>query len=288
MRTGIVALAWVLAGCAVGVEGVSDDDAAAPESAECTLAQLGASEVCTAASGEAGARLCQQSQQGDDAAQSEGFVWSDCRPTKLCQPGQTRACTSQYGAGTDICTIIGGQWAFTSSGCSTPLVLSFDAAPITFTNPQGSFDVAGRETRVPTAWVSANTPWLVFDRNSNGTIDDGAELFGSMTRLPDGQRAKNGFAALAPFDADGDGWLTSRDPAFARLALWRDLDQDRVSSPEELSPLADSVLALSLAFAEVPRCFAGSCERERAAVVFRDRAGNEQHGSVVDVYLAER
>jgi len=214
-------------------------------------------------------------------------VWSDCLSTKNCEPGETRACSSPYGAGVDICTIIGGGWSFTSSGCNTPLVLSFDAAPVTFTNPGGTFDVTGRETLVQTAWVSSATPWLVFDRNSNGTIDDGVELFGSMSRLADGQRAKNGFVALASLDADDDGWITARDPAFARLALWRDLNQDRVSSPGELTPLTDSVIALSLTYEDVPRCFAGSCERERADLVFRDHGGNERHGSVVDVYLAE-
>ena len=173
-------------------------------------------------------------------------------------------------------------------GCSTPLVLVFDDEPVTFTNPEGAFDLAGRDTLVRTDWVSSQTPWLVLDRNANGAIDDGTELFGSMTRLPDGQRATNGFQALAPLDADRDGWITASDPAFARLALWRDLDQDRVSSADELSPVAEAVSALSLSYEDVPRCSDGNCERERAELVYRDRDGNERRGSVVNVHLAER
>ena len=68
-------------------------------------------------------------------------------------------------------------------------------------------------------WVGAETPWLALDRNGNGLIDDGRELFGSMTELPDGRRAPNGFAALAALDDDGDGRITARDAAFARLLV---------------------------------------------------------------------
>jgi hypothetical protein len=75
---------------------------------------------------------------------------------------------------------------------------------------------------------------------------------------------------------------------FARLALWRDLDQDRTSSPDELSPAAESVVALSLSYTDAPRCLGGNCEHERADFVFRDHQGNERRGSVVDVYLRHR
>jgi hypothetical protein len=191
-----------------------------------------------------------------------------------------------YG-GSMSCRIVAGEWRYDIADCSTPLVLAFDDEPITFTNPHGAFDLSGRDALVRTDWVSSNTPWLVYDRNANGTIDDGSELFGSMTRLPGGERATNGFLALAPLDADRDGWLTANDPAFAELALWRDRDQDRASSTDELIPLAGSVVALSLNYADVPRCVAGSCEHERAELVFRDAEGNERRGSVVDVYLGE-
>ena len=300
MRMALIALGYALAACSASTQGTSEQKPAADASTggqpaagqptagqpavaqvdECT--QYGAHEACTLAAGTTGARMC------DVGAQ--GYVWNACLPTDNCDPAVSSPCFppgSMYG-GTVVCRVTNGAWTIDRSGCNTPLVLAFDDEPVTFTNPTGAFDVTGAESAVPTDWVSSRTPWLVLDRNANGTIDDGAELFGSMTRLPDGRRATNGFMALAALDADGDGWITAKDPAFARLALWRDRDQDRTSTADELRPVAESVVALSLDYTDVPRCVAGSCEHERAAFIYRDRAGNERRGSVIDVYLSDR
>jgi hypothetical protein len=260
-----------------GVDGTSDERAGAALPDECE--SFGSHDDCQLAQGAPGARTCEIGEQG--------YVWSACFPTTGCEPGDGYACRGPYG-GSASCTVVSGEWRYPPDACSTPLVLAFDDEPIAFTNPAGAFDLAGSDALVRTDWVSERTPWLVLDRNSNGTIDDGAELFGSMTRLPDGRRARNGFSALASLDADGDGWITAKDPEFARLAVWRDLDQDRASSPDELSPAAESVVALSLRYTDVPRCLGGSCEHERADFIFRDHQGNERRGSVVDVYLRHR
>ena len=76
-----------------------------------------------------------------------------------------------------------------------------------------------------TGWVGKDDALLVWDRNANGRIDTGAELFGDFTALPNGALAPNGFAALAALDANSDGMLDARDPAFAELRLWRDACQ---------------------------------------------------------------
>ncbi len=88
-----------------------------------------------------------------------------------------------------------------------------------------------------TAWPY---PWdglLVLDRNGDGRIDHGAELFGNFTPLPDGKRAANGFAALAAFDEDQDGRITPKDPVFAKLRIWQDFYRQAVSTPESLRTL---------------------------------------------------
>jgi hypothetical protein len=126
----------------------------------------------------------------------------------------------------------------------------------------------------------------VLDRNHDGNIADGSELFGSMTVLPSGERAQDGFAALAALDADRDGWITPRDPGFAQLQLWSDTDQNRRSSASELSPLtAAKIDAIELAYRRVPRCETSGCELERARFTFHDADGATRTGAVIDVHL---
>ncbi|NOU31400.1 MAG: hypothetical protein HOO96_26170 [Polyangiaceae bacterium] len=167
-------------------------------------------------------------------------------------------------------------------------MLSFDNAPIAFTNPTGSFDLVGRDASFGTQWVGSASPWLALDQNGNGRIDDGRELFGSMTILPSGAPATNGFEALRALDADHDGRITEADPAFASLLLWRDRDQDRASSKTELIRAIDAgLVAIDLAYEIRPRCEGDACEVERATFTFRSERGT-QRGSVVDVHFAVR
>jgi hypothetical protein len=142
----------------------------------------------------------------------------------------------------------------------TPLVVQLDpATPIELTAP----GVAGVN--------AAQTPWLVLDRNGDGaiTID---ELFGDATPLADGTPAKNGFAALAQYDANHDGVIDAGDPIFAQLALW---------DGAALTPLASRVARIELANHREPRCNRFGCEGERSLLV--TTAGTR--GAVVDVYL---
>jgi hypothetical protein len=230
--------------------------------------------TCVLDGGGAGLTLC----QNDEAV-------SLCAAPTNCVPGEI--CGGPNG-GTAVCnTILDGQWGWNSSVCSTPLVLSLDAEPVTFTHASGSFDLFGREASLASDWVSARTPWLALDLDGNGRIDDGRELFGSMTELPDGRRASNGFEALAALDADGDGAVTPRDPSFDRLLVWRDADQDRRCTPDELRPLRDEgVTRLPLAYEVDRRCTSGGCEIEHGALEWRDARGGLHGGTVVDVHLA--
>jgi hypothetical protein len=187
------------------------------------------------------------------------------------------------------CLVSDGAWQTVTPPCNTPLVLAFGGERVEFTRASGSFDVVGGEASVDTDWVSAATPWLAIDLDGDGAVDDGRELFGSMTVLPDGTRARNGFEALVALDDDGDGRITASDPAFARLLVWRDRDQDRRSSARELQSASDAgLVAIELGYRDVPMCRGGSCEVERAHFVFRDARGRERRGDVVDVHLATR
>ncbi|KIG15003.1 hemolysin-type calcium binding protein [Enhygromyxa salina] len=192
-------------------------------------------------------------------------------------------------SGTDyLCEVEGGVPYWAEQYCDTPLVLSFDAAPVQMiaaeSTPMATFDISMRDDScISTDWPSAVTPWLVVDLDGNGSIDGGHELFGSGTSLADGSHAQNGFAALAEFDADGDDDVDSADPRFAELMLWRDWDADRVSTPDELTPLLDSgVHSLPVEFQISVACDErGNCGVQRAA--FEHSAGV---GELVDVYLS--
>ena len=78
----------------------------------------------------------------------------------------------------------------------------------------------------------------MLDRNGNGAIDSGRELFGVDTLKSNGQLATDGFDALKDLDANKDGKITAADSVFANLRIWRDLNQDGISQANELTALA--------------------------------------------------
>ncbi len=140
-------------------------------------------------------------------------------------------------------------------GCS-PLVIDLDDVGFEFTSvAEGvpfDIDADGRKEQV--AWSRAGRldGFLALDRNGNGTIDDGSELFGDSTPLPGGSRAPNGFAALFAFDSiagNQNGFIDAGDPIFDQLLIWTDLDHDGVAAPAELRKLlALDIAALSLEY----------------------------------------
>ncbi len=77
------------------------------------------------------------------------------------------------------------------------------------------------------------------DRNNDGVINDGKELFGSGTRLADGTRAADGFAAMAAEDSNRDGKLDAQDANWSKLQVWVDGDHDGVTDAGELKSLAE-------------------------------------------------
>jgi hypothetical protein len=241
-----------------------------------------------AVDGRPGSRSCEIGEQG--------FQWGACveRQPDQCKAGDVMHCfaegsflRNQFGDMTSACQQeSSGRWAYNPQACATPLVLAFDGEAVEFTQAPGSFDVFGQHASIGTDWVSAKTPWLVLDRDGDGNIADGSELFGSMTLLPSGERAHDGFSALSALDADADGWITPRDPAFASLKLWSDRDQDRQSSGAELEPTSNAgIEAIELSYRNTPRCNPSGCEIERARFLFRDAGGATREGAVIDVHL---
>jgi hypothetical protein len=99
------------------------------------------------------------------------------------------------------------------------------------------FDHNADGVKTASGWVNANDGLLVWDRNGNGTIDNGRELFGDATTKSDGTLATDGFNALADLDINNDGIVNAQDSDFAKLKVWRDLNQDGISQSSELFSL---------------------------------------------------
>ncbi len=175
--------------------------------------------------------------------------------------------------------------AFSALCGATPIVIAFDDAPVAY-GRGGRFAFLPGDP-VATDWPTAATPWLARDLDGDGAITSGAELFGGNTVLARGGTGASGFDALDELDANGDRVLDARDPAFATLRLWAD-DGDRVTGPGELRRLDAIVVAIALDDALAPRCDGrGNCERERAAITWRDGAGLHA-GAAIDVHLRIR
>jgi len=96
-----------------------------------------------------------------------------------------------------------------------PLVFDLDGSGPRTTGQDGAkaFDLAGDGSLAPTSFASGRTAFLALDRNGNGRIDDGGELFG------DQHGAADGYEELTKFDANSDRRIDASDPIYGRLQL---------------------------------------------------------------------
>ncbi|PKK90869.1 MAG: hypothetical protein CVV64_08295 [Candidatus Wallbacteria bacterium HGW-Wallbacteria-1] len=131
-------------------------------------------------------------------------------------------------------------------GSSDPLVIDLDGDGLelsAFTDGP-RFDILGKGvTAQQVAWVKPDDGFLVLDRNGNGIIDSGLELFGEQNG------ASNGIEELARFDSDNNGIIDKRDMVFNRLRVFRDVNQDGYSQSGELHTLKQlDISSISLSF----------------------------------------
>ncbi|NBS64960.1 MAG: hypothetical protein EBT33_11525 [Betaproteobacteria bacterium] len=105
------------------------------------------------------------------------------------------------------------------------------------------FDFGSEGVRVKAGWVSPGDGLLVRDLNHDGVINNGSELLGNATRMPDGRPAVDGWDALGALDANGDGIVDAQDAAFTHLRVWVDSNGDGVTDTGELQTLAQHGIA---------------------------------------------
>lgn len=93
-----------------------------------------------------------------------------------------------------------------------PLVINFRNGSASLGDRSYAFDLDMDGVKDNIAFTAEGSGFLALDKNGNGEIDDGSELFGPSSG--------NGFGELATYDLDSNGWIDENDPIYDKLRIW--------------------------------------------------------------------
>ncbi len=93
-----------------------------------------------------------------------------------------------------------------------PLVVNFNGSAALLTNQTFSFDLNADGSSETLPFLQGGSGFLALDANGDGQINNGSELFGPTTG--------DGFAELAKYDGDQNGWIDEKDTAYKNLSIW--------------------------------------------------------------------
>lgn len=171
--------------------------------------------------------------------------------------------TSLFASCPEPCSELGPDYYWNGFECvfapGSPIIIDTDKRAnydLTSLNEGVMFDIDGDGIVELVAWTKADSTvaFLALDRNGDGTINSGKELFGNHTR-PD---ARNGFQALSLMAAESNGGIfrgsvSSDDPIYARLLLWTDTNHNGISERSELRRASAALSEIGVSYTPTNR-----------------------------------
>lgn len=180
-----------------------------------------------------------------------------------------------------------GPWYLTREtngfcdGFYSPLMVFEDKKRPRFT---GTTDFQLMDYPTKTFWVEPGAPghFVAIDKNKNGLIDDGTELFGDRGGF------SNGFQSIAQFDLNGDWKIDSKDAIWSELLLWQDKNGDGKSSKDEIQTAKEfGLVSLNLRYKSKVQNFGERANYRQASTFKFKRGGKVMTGDLLDIWFAD-